>query len=68
MKSYEVSFALFVATPPDLQLSPAQGQFTSFGAIVSRQPVPLFEASRGEITIVLSNAPAKNAAAKLVRK
>src|SRR5881392_866911 len=68
IKSYDVSFGLLLATPPDRQLSPPHGQLTSLGASVSRQPVPLFDAMRGEITIVSLKAFARNAAARLVRK
>ena len=43
MKSYEVSFASLIATPPERQLSPPHGQLTSFAASWSGQP-PLFAA------------------------
>ena len=49
-------------------LSPLQGQFTSSTASISIHPRPSFDAKRGEIPTVSSRAPARNAAARAVRK
>jgi hypothetical protein len=68
MKSYDVRRGSLDATPPERQLSPPQLQLTSFAASSSRQPLPSLEANRGEITSESSSPPARNAAAKAVRK
>jgi hypothetical protein len=52
MKSYEVSLLLLVAMPPDRQLSRRRASSLRWRP-ASRQPVSLFEAKRGEITIGL---------------
>src|SRR5947208_10328692 len=66
-KSKDISFSLFVAVPPDRQLSPLHGQLTLFTASMSIHSRPLFDANRGEITTVSSRAPARNVAASAVR-
>src|SRR5262249_61978209 len=65
--SNDVTPAAFVATPPDRQLFPLQGQFVSFGASSSLQPL-LLAAKRGAMTIVSSSAWPRNAAATAVVK
>jgi hypothetical protein len=67
-KSNDRSLSSFVAVPPERQLSPLHGQLTSFGARVSRHPLLLFAANRGEMTMVSSSAPARNVAASAERK
>jgi hypothetical protein len=68
VKSNDVSWALPLAMPPDRQLSPLHGQFTSLAASVSLQPAPSLDANRGEMTIASSSAPARKAAASAVVK
>src|SRR2546421_293033 len=68
IKSYDVSLLLLVATPPERQLSPEQLQLISSAATVSRQPRLSFDAKRGAIMIVSSNALARKPAASALRK
>src|SRR5262245_7842333 len=67
-KSNDVSLSALADVPPLRQLSPPQLQLTSLGSSLSRQLPPPADATRGAITIVSSSAPARNAAAREVRK